>query len=181
MSLNPIDQILIHEGGFVNDPDDKGGATNYGITISTLSDYLGRAATVEDVKNMSESTAREIYEKKYLQETSIYKLPRGHIRILALDLAVNHGPRRGIRLLQKTCNLTGLNPKISTDGILGPISIEAILNCNKYMGYYFSNMICDARDTFYRRIVKNNPSQSKFLKGWLNRSNSFRVYLPKIK
>ena len=54
-------QTLEHEGGFVNDPDDKGGATNFGITQKSYSEFKKRSVTIDEVETMSEEDAGEFY------------------------------------------------------------------------------------------------------------------------
>ena len=58
-----IKEIIRREGGYVNHPNDRGGPTKYGVTHKTLSRYLKREASIEDVKHMTEETAYEIYER----------------------------------------------------------------------------------------------------------------------
>ena len=88
-----IDQILdrlvskMVEGGFKDDKADKGGPTKYGITQKTLSDYLKRPATRNDVKNLSVDTAKKIYRENYYQKTHIDQLPAA-LQPIVLDSAV---------------------------------------------------------------------------------------------
>lgn len=173
MSENPIDTILKHEGGYVNHKADKGGPTNFGITIHTYSKWLGRPATINEVKNMEESTAREIYETSYLTGPRIHLLPDPP-QTLVLDMSVNHGPRNAIRMVQRVVNLAGFGP-ISVDGVLGPNTRKHVDRAIEAMGPYFQNALVDERNRFFRSIVRRNPDQEVFLRGWLNRSESFRL------
>lgn len=95
---------LRYEGGFANDPHDPGGATNFGITIATLSHELGRRATVTDVRNMSVETAASIYRKKYWGVVGADALPSG-VDALAFDIAVNSGPGLALRWLEQSAKL----------------------------------------------------------------------------
>ena len=95
-----IAEVLKKEGGYVNHPADKGGPTNYGITQDTLTNYLGRKATIDDVKNLQKSTAAEIYENNYFIKTGIQLLPEPIIPLM-FDMAVNHGGHGAIKMLQK--------------------------------------------------------------------------------
>lgn len=88
-----LDDIIRREGGFVDDPQDLGGATKYGITQKTLSDFLGRAATRDEVRDLTESTAREIYRANYAQPFAIYASD-GPLHGLLVDSAVQHGVSR---------------------------------------------------------------------------------------
>lgn len=167
-----IDDVLVKEGGFVNHPADKGGATNFGITQETLSRYLERAVTVEEVKNMDIQTARDIYELRYYHNPRINKLPFG-IQHFVFDCAVNHGPRRAIKFVQQVCNDGGFGPA-TVDGLMGP-KTKAIANtCYSTMGHDWMLLaLIEERRMFYLRIVKRNPSQKVFLRGWMARANSF--------
>ncbi len=164
--------ILRREGGFVNDPDDRGGATKYGITQKTLSRFLDRPVSVAEVKNLSQDLAREIYERQYFYAPGIHKLP-GAIQAFSFDAAVNHGPRRAIRFVQSVCNEAGFGP-LSEDGITGPQTGVAADAAQAKMGDYFLQALVEERRHFYQLIVEHNPSQSKFLNGWLNRVDEFK-------
>ena len=171
---DPIDIILKHEGGFVNHKADKGGPTNFGITQRTYSNYLGRKASISDVRNMSEDTAREIYERSYLTGPRIHTLPDPVPQTLVLDMAINHGPRNGIKMMQRVVNSAGFGP-ISVDGVIGPMSRKAVENAVDAMGNEFQNALVEERIRFFHRIVARNSSQKVFLKGWLRRAESFRL------
>lgn len=177
--FDPIKTILDNEGGFVNKDNDRGGPTNLGITQKTYTKYLGRIATIEDVMNITEEIAREIYEREYLTGPRISSL-NGFLQIKILDMAVNFGPRRAIKLLQRSINKTTLFT-LKADGLLGPVTKKAANSCFEWMGRYFINIICDERDKMYRRIVIFNSTQKEFLQGWLNRTEKFRMVLPDIR
>ena len=99
------------EGGYSDHPDDPGGATNLGITIGTLSNYLGREATVDEVKDLTKDEAKKIYKKLYWEAAhcDLMSLP---VAICVFDAAVNSGPSRAIKWLQEALDLT-------PDGIVG--------------------------------------------------------------
>jgi len=166
-----INTILRHEGGFVNDPDDRGGATNFGITQVTLSKYIERAATIEDVRNLDIETARDIYELRYYRMPKIDKLPKG-IQEFIFDCAVNHGPRRAIKFVQIICNEAGFGP-LATDGLMGPKTKMVADKCWAHMGLWMLTALIEERLTFYANIVARDESQEKFLLGWTNRAKSF--------
>ena len=169
--------IIEIEGGYVNHPDDKGGPTKYGITQQTYTEYLGRSVSIEEIKNLDKEIAYQIYYKKYYLKPEINMLYNEFLQHLILDMSINHGPSTAIRLLQKTINETDLHD-LATDGILGPNTTKAANNCYSLMARYFTNQICHTREKFYLHIVKNNPSQRVFLKGWLKRCDSFLTEVP---
>jgi len=168
-----IDIILKHEGGFVNDPADPGGATNRGVTIGTYSKWLGRPATVQDVKELTEETAREIYEVNYLVKPRINTLPE-LLTPQMFDISINSGPKNAIKMLQRLINLAGFGV-ISVDGVLGPDTRNRANTMVDEMDGYAANALVEERIKFYERIVERRPASEKFLKGWLRRAKTFRV------
>lgn len=154
-----IDDILEREMGYVNNPRDRGGPTNKGITINTLSDYLGRKATAEDVKNLEEKTARDIYYKKYYKDPGFDFILDRELLGLVVDSAVQHGPMTVIRWLQRICD-------VGQDGILGDVTQEAI---ESHGSAWLYRRLLAIRIGYYFAIIANNPSQAVFAKGWFNR------------
>src|SRR5579871_5727548 len=88
--------ILRSEGGFVDDPQDPGGATNLGITLNTLSAWQGRTATVEEVKGLTPAAVAPIYQAMYWNVARCGQCPAG-VDLMVFDEAVNQGPGRAIR------------------------------------------------------------------------------------
>ena len=166
-----ISTLLKHEGGFVNDPDDPGGATNKGITFATFRKYakklLGVEPTLQNLKRISNEQAAKIYKKKYWDKIRGDEIKDQNLANIVFDFYVNAG-RNATKLLQRVINQLGGNLVI--DGGIGPITIKALdkLDFKKvYMLYK------KGRADYYHRICEKNPKLKKFLKGWLNRVNSF--------
>jgi len=109
---------LSSEGRYSNNPKDRGGATNYGISQRSLSVFLGRAATVQDVRELTLKEARQIYHSKYWMPIKGNLLPSG-IDAVVFDYAVNSGVKRSIKLLQE---LVGTKQ----DGVIGSKTLAAI-------------------------------------------------------
>lgn len=109
--------VLQFEGGFVNHPDDPGGATNLGVTIGTLSLVLGRPATVAEVKALTPKTVAPIYRQRFWDAVSGDDLPLG-VDLAVFDFAVHSGPKRAAIALQRVL-------KVGDDGDIGSITIEA--------------------------------------------------------
>lgn len=166
-----INDVLRREGDFVNNPADRGGPTKFGITQATLSRFLEKAATVEDVRLLDIETARDIYELRYYRQPRIDKLPE-YIQPFVFDCAVNHGPRRAIRFVQTVCNEAGFGP-LAVDGFMGPKTKAVADACYATMGEWMLLALIEERKMFYATIVANDESQRVFLKGWLARANSF--------
>jgi lysozyme family protein len=158
-----IDGILRREGGFVDHPADKGGPTKYGITQAALAEWLGRPATVDDVKQLSEHEAREIYREQYIVRPGFLGIDNDAVRALAIDCAVNHGVKRAVQLLQEAA-------RVFTDGIFGPNTKDAV---NRMTAAVLYRRLCAARVRLYGQIITKNPSQAVFAAGWCNRVAEF--------
>ena len=158
-----IDGILRREGGFVDHPADKGGATNWGITQATLAEWFGRPATVDDVKSLTEHEAREIYREQYIVRPGFLGIENEAVRALVIDCAVNHGVKRAVMLLQNAA-------RVSPDGILGPKTREAVNRMTASVAY---RRLCAQRVRLYGEIITSKPSQAVFARGWCNRVAEF--------
>ena len=116
-----VDIVLAKEGGFSNDPNDPGGATNFGITQKTLSAWLEdrgqSAAAIDDVKKLTRDTACEIYRTNYWNKLRCEDLPPG-VDLVTFDFGVNAGPGRSAKLLQKAVGA-------ADDGSVGDATIAA--------------------------------------------------------
>jgi lysozyme family protein len=165
-----ISDIIKKEGGFVNHPNDHGKATKWGVTQATLTDWLGREATIEDVKNLSQDDAFEIFYRLYYQAPHIDTLPEA-IQPIITDMAVNHGPKKAIKLLQEVLLANGEN--LLVDGVCGKATDLAAHRIYGHIGTDLINQLVSRRLAFYEGIVKNDAKQRVFLAGWRNRANSF--------
>jgi lysozyme family protein len=158
-----IDGILRREGGYVDRLEDKGGATNHGITQATLAEWRGKPVTVEDIKALTETEAREIYREQYIVRPGFLGIENEAIRTLAVDCAVNHGVKPAVKLLQEAA-------RVFTDGIFGPNTRDAV---NRMTPAVLYRRLCAARVEFYGDIITNNPTQAVFAKGWAKRVAEF--------
>jgi lysozyme family protein len=113
-----VDIILGHEGGYVDHPDDPGGATNMGITFETLRAWRGESITKDDVKEPSESEAREICRANYWNALNCDQLPFG-ADLATFDFGVNAGVSRATKMLQGIV-------AVEAEGQIGPITIGAV-------------------------------------------------------
>lgn len=110
--------VLAYEGGYSDHPNDPGGATNYGITIGVLKEWLGREVTARDVKAITPEVAKAIYRAKYWNAVRCDELPSG-IDFIVFDCAVNQGIGRASKFLQTAAGSV-------VDGVIGPKTLAAV-------------------------------------------------------
>lgn len=166
-----IEKTLQHEGGLVDHPNDRGGLTNFGITIGFFQD-IRPGATPDDLRAMTRDEAAEIYYERLFEPNRVEELPCV-VQDVYFDMIVNHGRRRAGIILQRAIFRRGESIKI--DGIVGNKTRAAAIQANQKNPSALREAVIDKRERFYRDIVANDPSQSVFLNGWLRRNNSFRI------
>lgn len=157
-----VEETLKHEGGYVNHPLDRGGPTNYGITMGTLSMYRGGVVSVTDVQNLTRDEAKAVYKKLYWDNVGLDKLKSARVAGIVFDLAVNFGQGQAVMLLQRAARVT-------EDGKLGPVTATVVNNFNEKT---LALEIVFNAQLRYARLVKNNPSQAVFIEGWISRTHS---------
>jgi lysozyme family protein len=161
-----ITDILDREGRvYENHPNDRGGPTKFGITLGRLQQERGRA-TWQDVRDLTEAEARAIYKNAYYDRPKIERLP-DELEAAVFDFYVNSGTW-AIKKLQQMLNQLGF--KCAIDGGIGPETVRQSYAClAKYDAGSVLKLYFEIRREFFRSIVRSNPTQSVFLKGWLNR------------
>ena len=156
-------KLLQLEGGYTNHPEDEGGPTNLGVTLRTYRAYCGNEKTIKDLRNMSYETWQNIMKDLYWDKCLADEIENQSLAEIIVDWCVNSG-MVGLRKVQE---IAGCRP----DGIAGPITLSLI---NSSDAESLFNRIWDARQQFYRNIVKKNPSQQVFMNGWMNRLQRFK-------
>lgn len=151
--------LFNNEGGFSDDKYDAGGATNFGITGTDYSKWLGRTATRAEIKAMPRATAIKILRSLYWF-SEYEQLPQA-IATAICDWGLLSGTGNARRMAQKVANELGA--KISVDGAIGPASIAAL---NKLTPAYFISRYQTDIMAYLNDIVKANSTQSVFLDGW---------------
>ncbi len=163
--------ILKHEGGFVNNPADPGGATNKGITIATFQKYgeslLAIEPTLENLKQLTDEQAGLIYEQIYWNKLSGEDIKDVQVAYQYVDFYINAGSN-AIRTMQRTLN--GLGKPVPVTGIMDRDTLDAI---NALNGEQVFNSFRAKRIQYYEHLVQKKPQMEQFLKGWKTRANSF--------
>jgi lysozyme family protein len=159
-----IDLVLRLEGGYVDAPSDPAGATNFGITLNSLSAYLGRTASNDDLRNMSVATARDIYRKTYLIGGS--GLTSVHVKAAYLNLATNLGRAHAAKIFQAAANKLGMSPPSPEDGSLGPLTLQFINAVDPDL--FIESANCEAA-----KFYKSLPAFSQFGAFWMRRLRTF--------
>jgi lysozyme family protein len=164
--------VLKWEGGVSNDPADRGGLTKWGVTQATYDRYRkAKGLPLQSVVKMTEPEMREIYWRFYWQPVKgdEFAYP---LALAVFDTGVNMGVGTAIKLLQRAIN--DLLPQakwIAVDGVLGEQTLRAAKSLDPKR---LALQLCARREERYRAIVRANPTQQKFLRGWLNRLNDLR-------
>lgn len=174
-------EIVGREGGYVNDPDDPGGATNHGVTIHTMRrlglDLTRDGAVNEaDVKALSREQAAAIYVKHYFEQPKIHLLPAA-LHATVFDMQVNAGAN-AVRLLQRT--LTAFGFPLKEDGVIGPATANAAERALAAAPDHLADAYGIERRNYYYRIGDRRPASRKYARrrdggkgGWIVRAEEF--------
>ena len=175
------EEIVAREGGFVNDPDDPGGATNHGVTIGTLR-RLGidvnrdTRIDVADVKALSQKQAVEIYLKHYFEAPGIGALPEP-LQASVFDMYVNAGGN-AVKILQRL--LTEMGFPCDVDGEIGPATIRAAQMGHEAAPEHLVDAYGIARRNYYYTLADKRPASRKYARakdggkgGWIRRAEAF--------
>ncbi|GAA4152133.1 hypothetical protein GCM10022217_06670 [Chryseobacterium ginsenosidimutans] len=172
--------ILKHEGGFVDHPDDKGGATNKGITFATWKKYAKEDVNVEptldNLKTITDEQATTIYRKRYWEPKGFCKVEDERVGLMVYDWTITSGGAgKQVQKLLKD----EFEQDIKDDGTIGSKTIEAINNAHDQDKLL--TRLAEIRKQYYTDLTftkgKKN-SQDVFLKGWLNRVDDCLNFKP---
>lgn len=175
------EEIVRREGGYVNDPDDPGGATNHGVTIHTMRrlgldlDGDGRV-TSDDVKVLPRETAVNIFIDHYYHGPRIDALP-DVIRASVFDMYVNAGSH-AVKILQRLFNSMRID--VHVDGVIGPQTIAAAEQAFKAAPDHLSDAYGIARRNYYYALADRRSASRKYARrrdggkgGWIRRAEEF--------
>lgn len=144
--------------GYVNDPDDTGGETKYGVAKNANPDL--------NITTLDWNAAKRVYYKRYWISGDCQDLPN-NLAVLHFDGCVNHGVGRAAKFLQRAVGAVA-------DGDIGPATLQLV---HQFDEFEICNSICDQREAFYHAIVANKPSQQKFINGWITRISEMREFV----
>jgi lysozyme family protein len=176
--------LIGNEGGFVNDPKDRGGATKYGVSLryalletkadrSKLAHFdvdMDGDVDVDDIRALTLDQAEQIYFDGFWLPNACAALPLP-IGEMVFDQAVNGGSLAARKLLQRA--LRRFNAAIKDDGVIGIATMTALDTAMKTRGglTVLAQAYRDEAKARYRKIVTTDPTQARFLKGWLARAD----------
>ncbi|MDT8855839.1 holin-associated N-acetylmuramidase [Paracoccaceae bacterium Fryx2] len=175
------EEIVAREGGYVNDPDDPGGATKYGVTLATMRrlglDVTGDGAvTVEDVKRLTRAQAARIFVEHYFNAPRIAALPEV-LQASLFDMYVNAGSN-AVKVLQRL--LTDMGFPCDPDGVIGPLTIRAAQAAAEAAPTHLADAYAIARRNYYYAIADARPASRKYARrrdggkgGWITRAEEF--------
>jgi lysozyme family protein len=147
--------------GYTNDPDDRGGETKFGVAKAANPDL--------DITNLDWEGAKRVYMKRYWLPGDCQDLPV-RLALMHFDGCVQHGVGKAATFLQCAVGAT-------VDGDVGPATIEKVKTVDELVTV---DKIGELRAAFYRQIVELNPSQAKYLNGWLRRIDETKAFIHSI-
>lgn len=173
--------IVAREGGFVNDPDDPGGATNFGVTIHTMRrlglDLTGDGQVdVNDVRRITRAQAVDIFLKHYFHDPRIGALPEA-MHASVFDMYVNAGAN-AVKILQRL--LIQMGEDVAVDGVIGPQTLAAAFRAEAAAPAHIVDAYGIARRNYYFNIADRRPASRKYARaraggkgGWIKRAEEF--------
>lgn len=175
------EEIVAREGGFSDDKDDPGGATNHGVTIATarrLGLDLDRDGDVDvaDIRALSARDARDIFIEHYFRRTRIHMLPEA-LQPSVFDMYVNAGSN-AVRILQRLLNR--LEQDVAVDGLIGPATAKAAYRALDLAPDHLVDAYGIERRNYYYDLADRRPASRKFAcrrdggkGGWISRAEEF--------
>lgn len=149
--------VLEHEGGYVNDPDDPGGETNYGISKRSYPDV--------DIAHLTQAQAIDIYRRDFW-DTQWEQIDSQELSTALLDASVNMGRPAAVKLLQRAANKVYCRDLLVVDGVVGRKTLAALNESSEDILREFRA----SRSLFYIDLAWNQPTMKKFLPGWIRRA-----------
>ena len=172
------------EGGYVNHPNDPGGATNHGVSLRWLKDegidVTGDGVIdINDIRALTVSKAAGLFLRGFWQPLRLDTFPPLTATV-TYDAAVNTGRGQAAKFLQRACN-TFPGGEISVDGAIGPRTRARVLALDE-QDFALAIKCVEFREAFHNQLANNSPypdgrDYRDFLRGWLNRTAALRVLI----
>lgn len=153
-----LKQVLRHEGGYSDHPKDPGGRTNLGVTQRVYEDWVGYPVNEAVMRRLTVDHVKTLYKVKYWDVIKGDDLPLG-LDLCVFDFAVNAGPNRAARYLQKMVGA-------QADGQIGPYTLSLVKQFVRERGKVSGILLYQDSRREYYKLLKTFPT---FGKGWLNR------------
>ncbi len=178
------------EGGYVNHPNDPGGATNYGVSLRWLKDDGidvdgDGKITLADIRALTPALAAALFRKHFWDRLTLDNLPP-LAAIATYDAAVNTGRGQAVKFLQRACNALSrdLYQSLAEDGAIGPKTIARVTELSG-LDAKLALLCVDMREAFHRQLADNSPypdgrDYRPFLSGWLNRTRNLASYVSSL-
>ena len=176
-----VKDIVGREGGFVNDPDDPGGATNFGVTIHTMRRLgldLDRDGDIDsaDVRGLTRAQAEQRCVRHYFHRPRIAMLP-DPLQASVFDMYVNAGGN-AVKILQRL--LRDMGQAGDVDGVIGPQTVAAARAAARAAPGHIADAYGIARRNYYFRLADQRPASRKYARtraggkgGWIKRAEEF--------
>lgn len=176
-----VECVLHHEGGWVDNPNDPGGATNFGISLRYLQargdvdgdglpdgDLDGDGdVDVDDIRLATREDAIELYRTGFWLPNGCQMIRSELCAVKIFDMAVNMGSKQAWKLVQRSCNKLGSVLKV--DGIVGSNTLTAV-NLYQRTDYELLAVIRDRQANFYETLIERKPTLGVFRLGWRRRA-----------
>lgn len=159
--------VLKNEGGYVNDTNDPGGETKFGISKRFFSSLKEEPLSKKAIKDLTEEDASYIYKRYFWEINKLNFIENKLLAIKLFDFIVNNGSFTSIKILQKTYNILLHPNRIDEDGILGSKTLD---NINSLIGTQFLEEFIKEMIKHYEWLIKIYPNNIKFLRGWIERA-----------
>ena len=159
---NAIKPALDHEGEYVNNPNDPGGETKYGISKRSYPNL--------DIKNLTPADAKMIYLRDWWVKYHYEWFKSDKIATKIFDISINTGAKQSHKILQKAINLCFDDEDLIIDGFLGKKTFDAVNRI--YDVERLLRGIAIFQAFYYKNLVQRKPSQRVFINGWLKRATA---------
>jgi lysozyme family protein len=154
-----FEELIGLEGGYVNDPDDLGSETKFGISK--------RWYPNEDIKNLTLGRAKDIYWHDFWKLLHLPAVINEEIAKEIFEQSVNLGRQQATEHTQRALNMVTAGQRLEIDGMFGPKTLAVLNGCSYEQAWL--RVMNGLQFVKYLNIIEGNPSQQKFFRGWLKR------------